>query len=204
MKKYFALCLVLALALLISSCEVAEHRATGPPESENQAHWEECIKSSLEDCTEGVNLNSPLQVPEGQILGGSIEEPSVFDHLIERARSGASSMDESDVTWFAERLWRDVGVDIAVEKASGFEVLEGKSFVCVFGADTIYFLDDAEPPPEEESFEECVDNCIRACMEGVDPKDPNYQIEWKLCNRECRIICRHKNPKGRFSRRPSW
>lgn len=170
MKRYFPLCFILVLALLISSCEVVEYQATSPK--------------------------------SGIVFGGDgIEELSVFNDLMNSARNGY--MDESDVIWLAKKLQVDVGIDIKTEKASSFKVLNGKDFVCVFGEDTIYYFDDTEPGEEEEkSFEDCVADCIKDCMEGVDPEDPNYQIEWKLCNRSCRINCAQKrNPNGRFSRR---
>jgi hypothetical protein len=143
--------------------------------------------------------------PESQLCSPAIEEVSVYDHLMFRAHS-EGSLNEEDVAWFAGKLM-EVGIDITIEPASDFEVFEwGKSFGCRFGRDIVYYhTDDAEPPPEEEeSFEKCVENCIRECMEGVDPDDPLYDVYWKLCNRDCRIVCAHKkNPKGRFSRKPS-
>lgn len=160
----------------------------------------------LSSCQLGDQPKSVPTQPENRLGAPPLEGLSVYDHLMLRARTG-SSLDESDVVWFAKRLLSDVGIDIKEERVSDFEVFDwGESFGCSFGATCVYYhyFDDAEPPEEEEeSFEECVKDCVEECMEGIDRQDPMYDKIWKLCNRECRITCAHKKKgKGRFSRKP--
>lgn len=176
MKNSLMLLFLSALILLLSSCQLTDYPRSVPTE------------------------------PEGQFRAPPMEGVSVYDHLMQSARTG-SSLDKSDVVWFAKRLWHDVGIDIREESVSDFEVFDyGESFGCRFGGTAVYYhsFDDAEPPEgEEQSFEECVDDCVAACMEGIDPSDPMYNQIWKLCNRECRITCAHKRKsKGRFSHKP--
>ena len=177
MKNSLMLLFLFAFILLFSSCQLTDYPQSVPTE------------------------------PEGQLRAPPMEQVSVYDHLMQRAGTG-SSLDKSDVVWFAKRLLHDVGIDIKEESASEFEVFDyGKTFACSFSGIVVYYysFDDAEPPEEEQSFEECVDECVAACMEGVDPNDPLYNQMWKLCNRECRITCAHKKKgKGRFSRNPPW
>jgi len=174
MKKHFTLYFILALILLISSCEIIEYQATEP---------------------------------ENLLLGGGVEELSVYDHYMKKIDTEKTCLGKNDIIWWDKKLKQDLGINLKEVKASELQLLDGPGFAFVVKGDTIDYMmfDDAEPPPEEEeSFEDCVANCIRDCMEGIDPNDPNYGIIWKLCNRECRIACAHRHPKGRFYKRPSW
>jgi len=135
-------------------------------------------------------------------------ETSVYDYHLQVSVHERGNLTIDELNWFRDKLLEDTGLNIEEIVFSPDDLtdstaeVEGSVAFLFNSIATIayYTPDDAEPPPEEENFWECVKRVYEECILECDP-DENYWYCCGLCEREAKIICAAQHPKGRFSRK---